>query len=149
MFGFALGLLALAPANAAPVNVGPAVCPVHRNAVSPKIIVQGGTPAIAGRARPGSDNPAALGPKQDDPGPPPAPDLHATKVGGMGDPAALGPKQDDPGPPPAPDLHATKVGGMGDPAALGPKQDDPGPPPAPDLHASVGSCQVQPGGSPR
>jgi hypothetical protein len=95
--------------------------------VSPKIIVQGGTPAarssvraIGAPARPGSDNPAALGPKQD-----------------------------DPGPPPAPDLHATKAGGTGDPAALGPKQDDPGPPPGPDLHASMASCLVQPGGSPR
>ena len=124
MFGLALGLLALAPSNAASVNVEPTVCPVNRTGVSPKIIVQGGTPAarraIGGPARPGSDNPAALGPKQD-----------------------------DPGPPPAPDLHATKVGGTGDPAALGPKQDDPGPPPAPDLHASAGSCLVQPGGSPR
>ena len=166
MFAVALIFFALAPSNAAPLNVEPAACPVNRTAVSPKIIVQGGTPAarsphiivqggidphpaIGRPARPGSDNPAALGPKQDDPGPPPATDLHASKVGGTGDPAALGPKQDDPGPPPAPDLRATKVGGTGDPAALGPKQDDPGPPPAPDLHASARSCQVQPGGSPR
>ena len=119
MFVFALGL-ALSPANAARVSVEPIVCPAHRTAVSPKIIVQGGTPATPsphiivqggiaplpaiGPVRPGGDNPAALGPKQDDPGPPPAPDLPATRVGGMGDPAALGPKQDDPGPPPAPDL---------------------------------------------
>lgn len=137
MFALALGLSALAPSHAAPVNVEPTVCPVNQTAVGPKIIVQGGTPAtpsphiivqggiaplpaIGGPARPGSD-----------------------------DPAALGPKQDDPGPPPAPDLFATRVGGTGDPAALGPKQDDPGPPPAPDLHASAGSCLVQPGGSPR
>jgi hypothetical protein len=136
MFAFALGL-ALAPSMAAAVNVEPTVCPVNRGGVSPKIIVQGGSPAapsphiivqggiaplpaIGGPVRPGGDSPTALGPKQDDPGPPP----------------------------PA-DLHATKVGGMGDPAALGPKQDDPAPPPPADLQASLGSCVVQPGGTPR
>jgi hypothetical protein len=128
MFAIALGL-ALAPSMAASTNIEPTVCPVNRTGVSPKIIVQGGTPAT--------------------------PSHHIIVQGGIsprpgGDsPTALGPKQDDPGPPPPADLQATKVGGMGDPAALGPKQDDPAPPPPADLQASLGSCVVQPGGSPR
>ena len=150
------GAVVLVAASPPPAFHGPrlrAQCDSAGHVVpSTPIMVQGGIvplPAIGGPNRPGTDNPTALGPKQDDPGPPPSPDLHAVKVGGMGDPAALGPKQDDPGPPPAPELHAVKVGGMGDPAALGPKQDDPGPPPNPDLHASAATCLVQPGGSPR
>ena len=96
MLALASGLLALAPSHPARVHAEPIVCPVNRTGVSPKIIVQGGTPAspsphiivqggisphpaIGGPARPGSDDPAALGPKQDDPGPPPSSDLHASR----------------------------------------------------------------------
>ena len=54
-------------------------------APSNRIIVQGGTtprPNDLAALGPKPDDPAALGPKQDDPGPPPSPDLRATRVGG-------------------------------------------------------------------
>ena len=76
-------------------NPGTSVSGAGQQTVSNHIIVQGGlTP---GPRIGGSGDPAALGPKQDDPGPPPSPDL-----------VALGPKQDDPGPPPSPDLVGCK-----------------------------------------
>ncbi|HET6232255.1 MAG TPA: hypothetical protein VFE05_19430 [Longimicrobiaceae bacterium] len=95
-------------AAAAPDN--PSSIAVRGNMYSPHIIVQGGLPAgravragAAGGLRP--DDPAALGPKQDDP--------HAIPAAGGG--VMLGPKQDDP----------RSMPRASDGLMIGPKQDDP------------------------
>ncbi len=149
-----LGALALVGATPPPRQITPLVKPQCDSAghviPSSRIIVQGGiaaSPVMGTAIRPESSNSLiAIGPKQDDPGPPPNPDLHVFRIGGTGDPAALGPKQDDPGPPPSPDLQASRVGEAGDPAAIGPKQDDPSPPPNPELQAFGTGCQIRPRG---
>ena len=64
---------------------------------------------------------AAIGPKQDDPAPPP-PALQAAAWGYLG---LIGPKPEDPAPPPPDHLRAILAHTRRMIAAIGPKQDDP------------------------
>ena len=84
------------------------------------IIVQGGLAPPAGCG--GDGGAVAIGPKPDDPAPPPQGHMGAMHQGAL----AIGPKQDDPAPPPQ--SHGMGMAGTGA-VAIGPKQDDPAPPP--------------------
>lgn len=100
---------------------------IVQGGISPNGGCGGGTPMDA-------ENAVAIGPKQDDPSPPPSTSRGAATGMASGRGAiAIGPKQDDPATPPprSGSLASAMPNGRG-PVALGPKQDDPGPPPSPE-----------------